>query len=177
MSSYETIVNTSLRLFAAKGYHGGSMRDIASECGIAVSTIYAHFKNKSEILAEILLRMQNEIERTFDTGHEQSLKAYCENFKQSLRENSEFWRLIHALRMSIADEPELQQRINRLSERVMTEIASLLKNERISDDTATVLLFWAGIDGIAAGYLLLPEYPLDEVLSEFIKLFENKRSI
>lgn len=42
------------RLFAARGYHGTSTRDIANAVGVRQPTIYRHFASKSEILAELL---------------------------------------------------------------------------------------------------------------------------
>ncbi|MGP4029936.1 TetR/AcrR family transcriptional regulator [Actinomadura sp. 3N407] len=42
------------RLFAARGYHGTSTRDIADAVGVRQPTIYRHFASKSEILAELL---------------------------------------------------------------------------------------------------------------------------
>jgi AcrR family transcriptional regulator len=42
------------RLFAARGYHGTSTRDIADAVGVRQPTIYRHFSSKAEILAELL---------------------------------------------------------------------------------------------------------------------------
>jgi len=48
------IYNSSLKLFAQKGYNATSVREIAKEVGIAQSAIYNHFKNKEAILDEII---------------------------------------------------------------------------------------------------------------------------
>ncbi len=49
------ILTESARLFAAKGYDGTSMRDIAEACGISKSLLYHHFTDKDEIYARIAL--------------------------------------------------------------------------------------------------------------------------
>ena len=39
--------------FCARGYHGTSMRDIASDVGIKAGSIYYHFESKSELLIAV----------------------------------------------------------------------------------------------------------------------------
>jgi AcrR family transcriptional regulator len=52
-STKEKILNEALDLFAAKGYHGTSMREIAKAVGIKGSSIYNHFSGKEEIFSEL----------------------------------------------------------------------------------------------------------------------------
>ena len=55
------ILSESARLFAAKGYAGTSMRDIAEACGISKSLLYHHFTDKDEIYARITLGSTREL--------------------------------------------------------------------------------------------------------------------
>ena len=50
----EKILNTSLKLFAEKGYKPTTVRDIAGAVGIKQSALYNHFKNKDEILTTLV---------------------------------------------------------------------------------------------------------------------------
>jgi AcrR family transcriptional regulator len=50
----DTIFALAVELFARKGYHGSSMRDLAKAAGIKESTLYYHFPNKEGILQAIL---------------------------------------------------------------------------------------------------------------------------
>lgn len=43
------IFETSMRLFAEKGYDGTSIEDITSTVGVAKGTLYYHFSSKEEI--------------------------------------------------------------------------------------------------------------------------------
>ncbi len=52
-STKEKILNESLELFAEKGYHGTSMREIAKAVGIRGSSIYNHFSGKEDIFSEL----------------------------------------------------------------------------------------------------------------------------
>ncbi len=48
------ILETARGLFAEAGYRGTSVADIAEAAGLAPGTIYVHFKNKADLLAEVI---------------------------------------------------------------------------------------------------------------------------
>lgn len=51
----QIILDTSHQLFLANGYHGTSMRLVAQKAGIALSSIYNHFRSKEEIFLAVIL--------------------------------------------------------------------------------------------------------------------------
>lgn len=53
LATRSRIAAAARRLFAAQGYAATSMEAIAGEAGVAVSTVYAIFRNKRSILAAI----------------------------------------------------------------------------------------------------------------------------
>jgi AcrR family transcriptional regulator len=52
----ERILLHASKLFASKGFHGTSTRDIAAAVGIRQPTVYSHFASKQAIAAELLHR-------------------------------------------------------------------------------------------------------------------------
>jgi AcrR family transcriptional regulator len=56
-----SILDAAIDLFASRGYHESSMRNIASVVGIKAASLYAHFKNKESILAAILAEYKTEL--------------------------------------------------------------------------------------------------------------------
>ncbi len=48
-----TILNKSKTLFATNGYEGFSIRTLAKECGVGISSIYHFFGDKDELLREL----------------------------------------------------------------------------------------------------------------------------
>lgn len=54
----EKILETALELFAANGYEGVSVSDIAGSLGMSKGALYKHYKNKQDILDSIILRME-----------------------------------------------------------------------------------------------------------------------
>lgn len=57
------ILHAGLKLFAAYGFHGTSIRDIATEVGINSATLYAHYPAKSRILADLVMIGHQELHR------------------------------------------------------------------------------------------------------------------
>jgi len=49
------ILETALQLFASQGFHGVSVRDLASQLQLQPSALYAHFPSKEHVLAELTL--------------------------------------------------------------------------------------------------------------------------
>lgn len=48
------VVATAGRMFAEKGYHGTSMRDLGKELGLLGSSLYSHIDSKEDLLVEVV---------------------------------------------------------------------------------------------------------------------------
>jgi len=48
------VVAAAGRLFAKRGYHGTSMRDLGRELGLLGSSLYAHVESKQDLLVEVV---------------------------------------------------------------------------------------------------------------------------
>ncbi|CAN5896695.1 TetR/AcrR family transcriptional regulator [soil metagenome] len=48
------VVAAAGRLFAERGYHGTSMRDLGSELGLVGSSLYSHVTSKDHLLVEVV---------------------------------------------------------------------------------------------------------------------------
>ncbi|MGH7294572.1 MAG: helix-turn-helix domain-containing protein, partial [Polyangiaceae bacterium] len=44
----------AVRLFAAQGFHGSSMRELAKVVELQASALYVHFASKEQVLAELV---------------------------------------------------------------------------------------------------------------------------
>jgi AcrR family transcriptional regulator len=56
------ILDAAAKVFAAKGFHPTTIRDIAREAGIGDGTIYNYFENKTALLLGIFDRMRDSIQ-------------------------------------------------------------------------------------------------------------------
>lgn len=52
--SREDVVRAAGRLFAQRGYHGTSMRDLGRELGLHGSSLYSHIRSKEDLLVEVV---------------------------------------------------------------------------------------------------------------------------
>lgn len=52
--SRASVISAALKCFAARGYFGASMRDIAAEADIGLAGIYHHFGGKQELLQAVM---------------------------------------------------------------------------------------------------------------------------
>lgn len=50
----EDVVRAAGRLFAERGYHGTSMRDLGRELGLLGSSLYSHVDSKQDLLVEVV---------------------------------------------------------------------------------------------------------------------------
>jgi AcrR family transcriptional regulator len=73
--SSERILQAATRLFALKGYHGTSMREIAREVGLTVATVQQHVGSKDNLYCQVFHR-QYELDHQIITA---SLAAYDED--------------------------------------------------------------------------------------------------
>lgn len=53
-NSREDVVRAAGRLFADRGYHGTSMRDLGRELGMLGSSLYSHVSSKQDLLVEVV---------------------------------------------------------------------------------------------------------------------------
>lgn len=52
----DDVIEAAGRLFAERGYHGTSMRDLGRELGVLGSSLYSHVEGKQQLLAEVVDR-------------------------------------------------------------------------------------------------------------------------
>ncbi len=96
----EEILQASLHLFATKGFHGTSMRDIARSADITEGLIYHYFENKRDLFRAIideysflpLLRTLPQLAEQLDLRA--LLIVLARGFFDVLRQNTELARLL-----------------------------------------------------------------------------------
>src|SRR5215213_4887951 len=62
------ILDAATKVFAARGFHRTTIRDVAKAAGVADGTIYNYFANKTALLLGILNRMNETERRDEDLG-------------------------------------------------------------------------------------------------------------
>jgi AcrR family transcriptional regulator len=124
----EVILAAAEEVFAARGYHGASLDDIAQAAGISKALIYEHFASKRDLhasllhahVAEIFRRLQANAEA--GTTGEERLRGGIDAFLGFVEEHREAWR---ALFRDAAD-PEVGDLLQRVQAQATGVIAALI---------------------------------------------------
>ncbi|KAM9862995.1 TetR family transcriptional regulator [Leucobacter sp. BZR 635] len=93
------VLAAALRCFAARGYFGASMRDIAGEAQIAPAGIYHHFSGKQEILQAVMISTLKDV---LATTRGRVSQVPDSDPAAQLAELVRAWVEFHALRQSEA---------------------------------------------------------------------------
>jgi AcrR family transcriptional regulator len=94
------ILDAATSVFAEKGFHRATVKDIARVAGIADGTIYTYFTSKTEVLLAILHRLNESTQREqhFEQGHEQDIRtfflAYLRQRMSLIWPNAEVFRAV-----------------------------------------------------------------------------------
>jgi TetR/AcrR family fatty acid metabolism transcriptional regulator len=74
----QQILDAATKVFAEKGFHRATIKEIAKAAGVADGTIYNYFTNKTELLLGILNRLNEteQREQHFVAGSEQDIRSF-----------------------------------------------------------------------------------------------------
>ena len=68
----EQILVTAAELFAVRGFHGVSVAELGTACGVSGPALYRHFPSKDAMLAEMLVSISEEL---LEVGEERAAEA------------------------------------------------------------------------------------------------------
>lgn len=69
----EIVLNAAVEMFAAQGFHGTSMRDIAAKAGTSLSHAYYYFPSKTDILVGIMTRVTEDLIAALEAARESTV--------------------------------------------------------------------------------------------------------
>lgn len=164
----EEILDAALDVFAAGGYRGSSLRDVAERVGISHAGLLHHFSSKAELLSEVLTRRDNSASEEIglvpgNVNGEQFLRNYAALIErnESTRGLAELYCLLSAEATTV-DHPAHDYFVGRyeyvvgLLRDAFSDLAAQGQlRPGIEPDTAAVDLV-AITDGIQLQWLLRP---------------------
>ena len=97
------ILDAALRTFAANGYDGAAMDEIAAAAGISKAVVYDHVASKRELYTQLLHAIRDEIERIVEEAlrapgddGEERVRAAVDAIYRYVEEHPEASRLLRA---------------------------------------------------------------------------------
>jgi AcrR family transcriptional regulator len=121
------IIDAAARVFAEKGFHRATTREIASAAGVSEGTIYNYFDSKADLLIGIMARLA-ELEQ-LDVELTQALQSDVKDFmiaisRHRLARIQRGQELLQAVLPEVLVDPELRQRFYR---QYVLRIATLME--------------------------------------------------
>ncbi len=104
MDTKEKILSESFLLFLDKGFNNVSMSDISKKSGVGTGTVYYYFRNKKEVITEIVEKF------FFDSAYKRLEKA--KKFKGTFKERIDYlFYLTVTFQPSSLDSKELDKKL------------------------------------------------------------------
>ncbi len=111
LSSREKVLRAAKALFAARGFHGTSTRDVARRARVNEITIFRLFKNKQDLYLEVLDGVSAGVSHWFDAvlgsalEPQQTFLAFAERLRELLDPG-----LVRLLCFAAVEKPELMKK-------------------------------------------------------------------
>ena len=161
------IVNAAERLFAAKPFPKVSMRDIADESGISLSSIYRYFPDQESLFIEALTRGANKIQARLDKvikDKESTVEDLAAAFMSFLMENDPYFRMMTHFMLDGVLNTASVEKLNRIERILLNQFNDFFN--RLNPEGShrlTAHAFFAALNGILITYRNYPGRDIDDV--------------
>jgi AcrR family transcriptional regulator len=124
-------IRSAAAVFAEKGYHGSSTRDIAEHLGIKQGSLYYYFRSKEEALGEVcLFGIEDYVHRMHDISKsdqpfEAKLMATVTSHLSSYREKNEALKVYNDERLYLPE--ERRRELKKLGSQYRQELEGILE--------------------------------------------------
>lgn len=174
----ESILRTAAQIFAEKGYHQASIRDIARATGVSLSGLYYYFNSKEELLFLIqdhaFGTLVANLERLLDgvTEPHRRLRILMENhLRYFIANKHEMKVLSHEAEALTGD---YRRRVNakkrRLTEMALQILAELRPDGDIDPRVATFAMFGM-MNWLYNWHRPERDVPLDKIVDDMYRIF------
>ena len=153
------ITKAASKLFSLKGIHGTNSKEIAEKAGVSIGSFYAYFKNKKQLLLEILEDFLDSVYQTIwkdmgtyavDSLRPQDVKSIIENVFKAYDIAPLFLSQTHALRYS---DPEINRIFERERQREIDQILKLMELNQtrlqFRDNYAAAVILQNAVESVA----------------------------
>ncbi len=149
MKTKERIIQAAIQLFNARGTKSVSTNHIAEAAGMSPGNLYYHYKNKAEIIQDILSYMMDDLEGAGNPFDEQySCIKQMVNCIERMLERQWTYRFIQTELLSLMDrDPLLRERIGNLNKYRLEQfnrlIRQMIEQDQMIDLTDETINFLA----------------------------------
>lgn len=134
MTKKQTIIESALKLFIAKGFEGTSVREIASDAGVNVAMINYYFVSKEKLFesvveyrASFLQGIFTELVNNTKLTAIEKIDIVIDQTIERKFSNSEFHHLLHR-ELSLEHRPQLRNAISDILLKNMKQVKKIIQN-------------------------------------------------
>lgn len=147
----------AVKLIVSQGIDGFNMKDLANACNISVSTIYVYFKNKEDLIFQLILQLRKEQLSQSIRGLREDM-PFLEGLRLQWQNRFEYF-LAHPLDVQAVERlkytPQFRQTTKHLIDAITPDMGRFMENAVKSGQLAEMPfeMYWA--IGFAPLYALL----------------------
>lgn len=166
------VLASAASLFAASGYDGGSIADIARDAGVTSGAIYAHYPSKAELFVAALQRHgSDQVERllAFDAAGDDTIKVIADRGQSLIRRRHPEGALLVEAIVAAQRHPEVATLLAERFSNRESQLAELLdvgKRAGVVDATIPTSAVSRFLVMLSLGSLLVAALDLPEVDEE-----------
>ncbi len=143
------ILDAAAQVFAERGFHRTTVRDVAKAAGVADGTIYNYFENKTALLLGILDRLNEAERRAIEVAQEQAtdLRTFTHRYFQNhllvfANQNQDLLRVVLSEVLVNAElrERYIQQIVAPTFVVIMQQLAPLAEQGRLRNESLQLTL-------------------------------------
>ncbi|MCF7793425.1 MAG: TetR/AcrR family transcriptional regulator [Candidatus Cloacimonetes bacterium] len=183
MARREEILEAAQHAFLKYGIEKITLDDIAHECGIQKTALYYYFKNKEELLAEMILlkinEIQDRIKKAVDAAGsvKEKLRTYMSTKINIMRENMQFLQLFDKEGLPMRAQKFLEENKQKLMQTdfclVKDIIKQGIKNQKVSyelKDSLVLMILGVTYGTFVGRYLEDANWDVDEMIETSIEV-------
>ncbi|GAB6097939.1 TetR/AcrR family transcriptional regulator [Desulfatiferula olefinivorans] len=178
----QNIMAAAMTLFARKGLHAATSKDIAAEAGVATGSFYSYFPDKGKLLIDVLeIYLDDHFERIWTASAPPDglsprdlIRHYMENLLDAYRVAPGFHRETHVLRYS---DPDVKALYDRETRRELDQIADVLSrfSDRIAVDDmeAAAIVIHSAAENLAHKITFMGTIDTHRLIAEFTDMIHR----
>lgn len=183
MARREEILEAAQNAFLKYGIEKITLEDIARECGIQKTALYYYFKNKEELLSEMILLKINEIQERIKLAVDaagsvkEKLRTYMRTKIEIMRENMSFLQLFDKEGLPIREQRFLEENKKKLIQTdfclVKDIIKQGIKNQKVSyelKDSLVLMILGVTYGTFVGRFLEDTNWDVDEMIETSIEV-------
>ncbi|MBZ0177871.1 MAG: TetR/AcrR family transcriptional regulator [Melioribacteraceae bacterium] len=178
--SRQNILNSALKVFAAKGYQETSISDIAIEASISKGLLYNYFSSKEDLTRSVMKMLLIELEnmtRNVESEKDpyKKLRKLIEEAFDAMETNSDYWRLYSSFILQPETAKLISPEFISSLERIFNSMEKIFSEIGVKNAKEEAKIFGAILDGVAFHVMLEGEsYPRNKMKKYLIKKYSKK---